>query len=379
MNDIVIDRIDTFGLEAPLEEPFGYAQAWVDNRSAVLVRVEASDGTVGWGECWRPVAGNKDIVDNFLADELVGKDPTQVERLYDHLYDVSRATYQSIVPLTSISGLDIALWDLKGRLAGEPISSLLGGRRRDAVRAYATGHYFAHSDVLDDQWAKIVPEAERNAAALGAIKLKTGFSLFGYGPDEDIELVERVRAAVGPDVTVMVDANYAYGRAEARRVGRALEDLDVTWFEEPVNPEDLDGYADLRSLLEVPVAGGECNPPYEYPRFFAANAWDIAQPDVCNIGGITPVRRITAQAREHGVEVVPHVWGTPIALAASLNLIGTLPGDPWLEFDRSPNPLREELSDHAFVPDDDGQVAIPTGPGIGIDLDEDAIDRYTVA
>lgn len=376
--ETTIDSVETIPVEAPLDEPFGYAQAWVENRVAVLVRIEASDGTVGWGECWGPPAGTKRVVDDLLAPTLLGEDPTHVERLYDRLYDIGRATYQTIVPLPAISGVDIGLWDLAGKLLDEPVSGLLGGRRRESIRAYATGHYFAHTDDLDTQYDHITAEAVENADALGALKLKTGLALIGYGPDEDIELVRRVREAVPRETTVMVDANYAYTRRTAHRVGRALEDLDVYWFEEPIRPEDIDGYAVLREALDLPVAGGECHTPAEFGRLFDVDGLDIAQPDVCIVGGLTPARRIAIRARDHGPDVVPHVWGTPIALAASLNLIGTLREEPWLEFDRSPNPLREELATDPFRPDSDGRVSIPDGPGLGIELDESAIEEYRI-
>lgn len=378
MNEPTVERVEAVGVEAPLEEPFGYAQAWVETRTATLVRVEASDGTVGWGECWGPVAGTRETVEEVLAPHVLGADPREVERLYDRLYDAGRATYQTVVPLPSISGIDLALWDLAGKLRGEPVATLLGGRRREAVRPYATGHYFPKTDDVETVYETVVDEARENAEALGAIKLKTGLSMLGYGPAEDVELVRRVREAVGPDATVMVDANYAYDRTDARRVGRALEDEDVLWFEEPVAPEDLEGYVRLSEALDVPVAGGECHTPAEFDRLFERGGLDVAQPDVCIVGGLTPARRIARRAYDHGVPLVPHVWGTPVALAASLQLISAVSGSPWLEFDRSPNPLREELSTDPFAPDDAGLVAAPDGPGLGVELDEGAIERYRV-
>ena len=370
-----IGSVEAIGVEAPLSEPFGYSQAWVSNRSAVLVRIEATDGTVGWGECWGPVAGTTAVVEEILGPHVVDENPLEVERLSDRLYDVGRATYQTTVPLHAVSGIDVALWDLAGKLQGRSVSTLLGGRRRGRVRPYATGHYFADTTHLDEQYDQITTEAEENARSFDALKLKTGLSLLGYGHEEDIELVRRVRKAVGDDVAVMVDANYAYDRTTARLVGRALADLDVRWFEEPIPPEDEAGYVSLARDLDVAVAGGECHTPAAFDRLLENGGLDVAQPDVCIVGGLTPARRIARRARDHGVPVVPHVWGTPVALAASLQLIATLEGRPWLEFDGSPNPLREELSSHEFTVED-RTVAVPDGPGLGIELDGDAIERY---
>jgi D-galactarolactone cycloisomerase len=378
MSDVTIDRVETVPLAAPLDEPFGYAQEWVTTRTALLVRIEATDGTVGWGECWGPVAGSRGTVDELFAPRLEGEDPRAVERLSDDLFDAGRAAYQSIVPLPALSGVDLALWDLAARLDGRPVSALLGGRRRERVRAYATGHYFRHGADLEEQYAVLAAEAEANAAALGAVKAKIGLQLLGYGPSEDVELVRRIREAVGDGVTLMVDANYAYDAGTARQVGRALETLDVSWFEEPVPPEDVAGYARLREALDVRIAGGECHTPWEFRRLFERGGLDVAQPDPCNVGGLTAARRVGSLAREHGVPVVPHTWGTAIALAASLHLVGTLPGRPWLEFDRSTNPLREDLTRNPIEPDDEGCVPIPEGPGLGVDLDLDAVERYRV-
>ena len=376
-DDVTVESVEAIGVRAPLDERFGYAQAWVTERTATLVRIEASTGTVGWGECWGPVAGTGEVVETVLAPHIVGENPLEVERLYDRLYDVGRATYQTIVPLLAISGIDVALWDLAGKLQGVPTSTLLGGRRRGSVRPYATGHYFKPVSDLDEQYARIAEEARGNADAFGAIKLKVGLDLLGYGPAEDVELVRRVREAVSSKTTVMVDANYAYDRRNARRVGRELEGLGVEWFEEPVRPEDFEGYADLRRTLDVAIAGGECHTPAEFDCLFDAHALDVAQPDVCIVGGLTPARRIATRAREGGIPVVPHVWGTAVAIGAALQLIATLDGQPWLEFDRSSNPLREELSTEPFVAED-REVPIPNAPGIGVSLDTDALDRYRV-
>jgi D-galactarolactone cycloisomerase len=308
---------------------------------------------------------------------IEGKNPLDVERLYEELYDVGRSSYQSVVPLPAISGIDIALWDLVGKIRDESVASLLGGRQRDSVRAYATGHYFKHEANLSEQYERITAEAEANAKKFGAVKAKIGLELLGYSPEEDIELVRRIRETVGSDTTLMIDANYAYDPGTARRVGRALEDLNAYWFEEPVPPEDIQGYADLRESLDVRIAGGECHTSYEFDRLFDAGAVDVAQPDLANVGGITAGRRIATQAAAHNIQVVPHVWGTPLAIAASLQIIATLNHRPWLEFDHSSNPLRTELMQGQFTICD-GCVTVPSGSGLGIEVDTDAIERYRI-
>ncbi len=373
---LTIDTVETIPLSVELDEPFGYSQAWVTERTGLLVRLTASDGTVGWGECWGPIAGTKETIDGFLAPRLVGRNPRNIEEIHDDLHQLSRAAYQSVIPLPAISGVDIGLWDLLGKVRGVSVTDLLGGRRREAVRAYATGHYFRDISELSEQYRLIAAEAAENADRFGAIKAKIGLQLLGYGSDEDVELVRRIREAIGPDATLMVDANYAYDRATAREVGRSLAELGVHWFEEPVDPEDETGYVALRDVLDVRIAGGECHPPAAFTRLFEAGGLDIAQPDICNVGGITAAKRVATLAQGAHVPVVPHVWGTPIALAASLQFIGSLYGSPWLEFDNSPNPLRTELATTHFAPDERGRVSIPKEPGLGVELEEAALERF---
>lgn len=378
MGDPTIDTVDTVALHSELAEPFGYAQSWVKDRTALLVRIEADDGTVGWGECWGPIWGTRETVDEFLGPIVEGRSPLAVERIYEDLYRQSRAAYQSVVPLPAISGIDIALWDLKGKLLDVPVHSLLGGARRSAVRAYATGHYFKHeANSPEEQYERITAEAERNAERFGAVKAKIGLQLLGYGADEDIELARRIRQAVGADTTLMVDANYAYDVGTAIEVGNELEALDAHWFEEPVPPERMDGYRHLREKLDLRIAGGECHTPAEFGRLIETGALDIAQPDVCNVGGLTAASQVRAVAQNKGVQVVPHVWGTPIAIAASLHFIATLAGRPWLEFDQSSNPLRDQLAIAEFDVDD-GRVGVPDGPGLGIELDQEVVEAYRV-
>ena len=239
---------------------------------------------------------------------------------------------------------------------------------------HSSFHYFRHTRDLESQHDAIAEEARANAEALGALKLKVGLSLVSHGAEADVELVRRVREAVGPEV----DANYAYDRLTAAEVGRELAALDVRWFEEPIRPTDHEGYAALRQELDVRVAGGECNTPAEFDRLLSMGTLDVAQPDVYNVGGLSPTQRVAARARDVGTPLVPHVWGTPIALAASLHLLSTLPHKCRLKFDRSANPLREYLASDFFVPDEEGHVTVPEGPGLGIELDEDAIDTYRI-
>jgi len=258
------------------------------------------------------------------------------------------------------------------------VSRLLGGRRRETVRAYATGHFFRDVDSLEAQLDAVRQEARTHVAAgFDALKLKIGLARhFPYGAEADLELVGAVREAA-PDARLMVDANHAYDVATAERVGRRLPGYDVHFFEEPIEP-DPRAYARLGRRLSVPLAAGEC---VAFERGFApyleGDALGHVQPDVTSAGGLTSTRRVASAARAAGVDCLPHVFGSAVALAASLQVVATLPGDPMLEFDRTPNPIREELAVDP-IRNDGSTVPVPGGPGLGVEVDRDTLERFRV-
>lgn len=375
-----IESVEAIPLRRDLDERFANAQKWIDSREYCLVRLTADDGTVGWGECWGPIAGNRELIEEYVAPRLQGRDPRDVEQIHDDLVFELRSSFHSYVPASVVSGVDIALWDLRGRVLGEPISRLLGGHRRDEVRAYATGHFFPDVDSFDAIRESVVEEARGHVdAGFTALKNKIGLSRhFPYGVEEDVELVRAIREAVGDDVRLMTDANHGYGRAEALRVARELEALDVHFFEEPLPPEDLEGYAMLERRGPVAIAGGESWAfREEFDEVLDRGAASYLQPDLTSAGGITSTKRIVSTADARNLQVLPHVFGSAVALAASLQVLATIPGDPMFEFDRTPNPLREELPSEPI--ENDGMVVpVPDGPGIGIEIDPDTLDRFRV-
>jgi D-galactarolactone cycloisomerase len=264
-----------------------------------------------------------------------------------------------------------------------PVYDLLGGRVRDRVAVYATGLYYTAGEFPDRLLAEAVGYVE--AGFLG-MKTKVG----GLPLAEDVKRVAAIRAAIGPDVQLAVDANQAYNAAAAIRLGQRLADLDLAWFEEPVDAHDLDGYLRVKAALPMAIAGGEVlRTRFEFKEFLTRNAFDIAQPDVVNVGGITEMQRVAALANTCGVLVNPHVWGSPVMIAATLHLAATLPScprarapqpfvqEPVMEFDRTPSALREELCERPFD-QEGGYVAVPAGPGLGIQVNEQVLARLTV-
>ena len=374
-----ITDIKTYVLDTALAEPFAYSQAWYDRRGACLVEIVGEDGNSGWGEAFGPARLTAPIID-YYKPLLIGEDALATERHWQNLYNRLRDHGQKGLAIEGLSAVDIALWDLKGRHLGQPVHRLLGGPLRHRVEAYATGFYRKrHGDPLD----YLVEEAhQRVAAGFKSIKLKLGF-----GMADDVRLCETVRRAIGPKIGIMVDANHAYDALGAIRLGKLIEPLDIAWFEEPVPPEDLDGYREVKAALAIPIAGGEAEfTRWGFRRLIAERLVDILQPDLAAAGGISETKKIADMANAFGVRVNPHVWGTGIALAASLQLIGALPHnppglhpiEPLLEFDQSEHPIRMAVIREPIV-QKEGWVAIPDGPGLGIEIDRTALAKYSAA
>lgn len=372
-----IAEVETRALHRELDERFANGQKWIDSREYCLVRIETADGVVGWGECWGPVAGNREIIDEYVEPWLTGKHVNDVEQIHDDLVFKLRSSYHSFVPSSVVSGIDIALWDAYGKSVGQPVSNLLGGRYRDEVQAYATGHFFRDVDEFEELRSIIAEEARSHVdAGFTALKQKIGLGThFSWGPEEDVRLVQAVRDEVGNEIDLMADGNHAYNLAEAKQVARGLDALDVRFFEEPVRPE-ANYYADLNEDVEISLAGGECWAYQQtFDQLFATNAIDYAQPDVTSAGGLTSTRRIATLADSANVQCVPHVFGSAIALAASLQVLATIPGSPMLEFDRTPNPIREDLAVDPITNEGDF-VPIPDEPGLGIQVDESVLETF---
>jgi len=374
---MIIKAIRTHILTAPLSQPFAYARAWYDTRTAMLVEIETDSGLVGWGECYGPARVNSAVVKE-IAPWLIGEDPLRTDHLWQSVYARLRDHGQKGVVIQGLSGIDIALWDIKGKHFGVPAHRLLGGPLRSEVRAYATGLYRRKSG---DPGKYLAEEAASYVAeGFGAVKLKVGF-----GIEEDAAMACAVRAAIGRDVALMVDANHAYDAVAAIRLGRMIEELDIGWFEEPVLPEDIAGYRAVKAAITIPVAGGEC----EFTRFgfrdlLASRAIDIVQPDTCAAGGLSECKKIADMAEAFSVRYNPHVWGTGIAIAASLQLLAVLPShtptslapvEPMLEFDRTEHPIRQSI---LVTPIEHigGVVRVPEGPGLGIEVDRKALARF---
>jgi D-galactarolactone cycloisomerase len=376
---MIITDVRTHILEARLSQPFAYSRAWYDTRTAMVVEIETDQGLIGWGECYGPAPITAAVV-KTMAPWLIGEDPLRTDFLWRTIYARLRDHGQKGVVIQGLSGIDIALWDIKGKHFGIPVYQLMGGPVRTEINAYATGLYRRKSG---DPLKYLAEEAaEYVAGGFKAVKLKVGF-----GVEEDAAVTRAVRDAIGPDVALMVDANHAYDAVAAIRLGRMIETHDIGWFEEPVPPEDVAGYKAVKAALPIPIAGGEC----EFTRFgfrelLTSRAIDIIQPDTCAAGGLSECKKIADMAEAFGVRYNPHVWGTGIAIAASLQLLAVLPShtptslapvEPLLEFDRTEHPIRQSLLMQP-IEHSKGIVRVPDGPGLGIEVDRKALALFAV-
>lgn len=385
-----ISKIDTYILRIPLgKERFYSSQCAFPERNSLLVRIETDSGLVGWGEGGQygpaePVAA---CVKYVLAPELVGKDARERGKLWNQMYALVRDFGPKGSYIEAISAIDIALWDITGQSVGLPIYMLLGGAFRKRVGAYATGCYYRGEDYLDykKNLDRLAEEAKNYwKAGFTCLKIKVGLLPI----EQDLERVRRIREAIGPQTKLLVDCNHAYNGFNAVKMGKELEKLGIIFMEEPVVPEDHDGYRMVRSKLNLAVAGGEAEyTRYGFERLINGACVDIVQPDLGVCGGFSEWQNILALAHSKHILAIPHVWGSGIALAAALQAIAATPAlphtanpvplqnEPVIEYDKNPNPLRDHLLEQNLV-FEDGYLHVPEGPGLGVTVDMERLEHY---
>jgi L-alanine-DL-glutamate epimerase-like enolase superfamily enzyme len=365
-----ITRIEPMVLEAPVKEPWRIGTAVYATMHAMLVRVETDEGISGFGEGlarFSPRAAAV-VVKDILTPVVLGQDPFTVELVWEKMYAVMRGRGHSKgFVLEAMSAVDIALWDIIGKALDRPLHHVLGSYGRTSLPAYASSLLF-----------KPTPELVREAEALAAqgfsgMKLK-----IGQGLEADLRNAREIRRAVGPQVRLMTDANCAYDTLDALDLGRRLEAEGVYWFEEPVAPENLEGYTKLAHALDMAIAGGETEfNRWAFKELLVRHAIDIIQPDIARAGGFTETRKIAALSSAFDVPVAPHTGaGSAVAVAASLQWAAALPNFLIFEYMYPPNPLREELLVEPLPPPKEGRVEVPQGPGLGIEVSEKALARF---
>ena len=373
---ITISKIETYVLKDTLEKSFFFSQWEYSERCICIVKITCSDGTYGWGEGYGPANILESGIE-FLKAQVLGENPLHNEVIWNKMYRKTLDFARRGVLVASMSAIDIAIWDIKGKLLNQSVGSLLGGVQRKYVVPYATGMYFTEKDNLTKDFeveAKLYLEK-----GFKAIKMKVGL-----GIAKDVNNVKHLRSIIGYDIKLMIDSNHAYTYTEALELSKKLEKYEISWFEEPVSPEFYEQYAELRQKTTIPIAGGEC----EYLRFgfhqlLKNKSVDIIQPDICACGGITEAKRIASLASTYGVDIVPHTWGSSIGIHVALHFISnleSLPGrmfspDFLLEFDQTENALREQLT-FPKLEMKNGKIQVPSSPGLGLEVNEDELHKF---
>jgi|SRR5665811_109184 len=344
--------------------------AYPPQAQTCLVKITTEDGTVGWGEAHAPLGpgATRTVVDEVLAPLLVGQDPLAIERHWEYMYGSQRlrghvAGYQ----MEAIAGVDIALWDLAGKLFDVPVYQLLGGPFITELPAYASGVPGATAE-----------ERAQNAAQFVSDGYTAVKASIGRGDiDSDLAGVAAIVDAVAVEADVLVDGHGAYSTDQALTVGRQLEALGVVWFEDPLPPEDIAGYVRLANALDMPVAAGEtaCT-RWQVQARLREGAFDILLPDVCRAGGISEGRRIADVARLHNVRWAAHVsMGSSIHVAAAAHLAAASGNFLIFEFSSTPNPIGDVLLQSSLHPKG-GVLHVPEGPGLGVTFDEDRLAEH---
>ena len=375
-----IEKVNTYHVRSDLAEPFGFSQFYYTQRENLLVEIVTESGLIGWGECYGPVRPAQAAIHNHIEPMILGRNPFDSESIWHSIWQryLDHARHGTF--MAAISGIDIALWDLKGQLTGQPLYRLLGGTTVDQVPCYATGHYFRQAG--EDVVLKAIIEEACDHAANGfkALKLK-----IGKNPVFDRRSIIDVRTHLA-DAILMADAKQAYNLNEAVGIARVLDENNYAFFEEPIAPHHYKDFTKLRTKLDLAIATGECEQTrYGFRSLVESGGVDILQPDLAFCGGVSEGLKIRALADSFGVSVTPHAWGTWIGFAAALHFHATAPPNPgrhenqlyFLECDNSENPVK----DRAFaekIEIRDGYAILPQKPGLGIAIDKSELRQFIV-
>ena len=383
--------IRTIALSYRCEPPYGSAGGMQARRGSLLVEIETDERVIGIGEAGAGGGATRDVIEKVLRPMLIGEDPLLIEALWQKMFARTRQYGRRGVVMNAISGIDIALWDIAGKVAKLPLYRLFGACR-DWIETYASGGFYQEGKGVDD----LAGEAEGyRARGFKGMKMKVGRNpstqthlrhlvdsagVCEVQPEEDIARVAAVRRALGPSAKLMVDVNCAWSPSFAIEMGRAFEPYKLYWIEEPVATDDIDGSARVAAALSTPIAGYETEIGlYGFRELITRGAVGIVQPDLAWAGGFSECRRIAALAQAHHRMVAPHSFAGAVLLAASLHFVASIPNGLILEFDQNPNGLRDELLKEPFREERDGTIRLLERPGLGIELDPAAIDRYRTA
>ena len=368
-----IREIRSAGLRGATPEGGWSNELRPDDCVHTLIAVHTDEGLIGLGSVFTHdglVRAALQVLEPLYRGETALEPERVSEKLHQHMFWLGRGGAIT----HAISGIDIALWDLFGKATGQPISRLLGGRYRDRVQPYAS--------LLMDEPAKLKDHLSQ-VREQGFRAFKIGWGPFGRrDAATDRAIVAAARDAIGPDAKLMVDAggsdaHWPNGYKWALNTAKMLADYDVTWFEEALHPDALEDSVRLREHSPVKIAGGEVLTRRQaFQPWLTAGALDIVQPDVTKVGGISEERRIAWMAQDHGIQFIPHGWNTAVGLAADLQLAAAIPTTDLVEY-LTGSPFIDEITVGGWTLDADGMLPISDAPGLGLELDREAVNRYT--
>lgn len=353
---------------------------------AAILRLETDDGLIGWGEGKNAAgsAGHYSTLVHLLNHEfgprLIGKDPADIRQIWEEFYNGVRAEKAAAaghsmpeiarrgLTLAAISAIDIALWDILGKADGKPVWQLLGGRKADRLPAYASGGW-AGVDKIGEQLQSYV-----DRGGFRAVKMRVG--AMDGAPRNSAKRVAAARKVLGPDIDIMVDAHGTNTVAEAKQFAHLVRDEDVFWFEEPVIADDKPGMAEVRAFSSTPIAAGESEATrFAFRDLAVMKAADIFQPDPAFCGGISEMMHIASLASAFNLRLAPHLWAGAPCFFAGLQVCAAASCSFTVEYSLGANPMIHELSREA-VSVSDGMIAVPDGPGIGLAMNERALEAY---
>jgi L-alanine-DL-glutamate epimerase-like enolase superfamily enzyme len=345
----------------------------------LVVRIETDEGIVGYGEVDTSPEVGKAVIDAAMSHStcyglreiLLGQDPFDIEQIWQSMYTKTLYYGRQGAVLHTMSGIDMALWDILGKATGKPIHKLLGGSFCDSVRAYASMLMPATVTEVRDRVRRYVEE--------GYTAVKLGYGPLGSNVKNDVALAAAAKEAAGQAVDVMIDIGRTYTFKQALQAAREFEQLDIYWMEEPLPPDDLEGYRRLCGSTSLRIAAGEADAArWVFRRLIWYCGIDIIQPDIARAGGLTEVKRIAYMAHEANRPCVPHAFRSGILVAACLQLLAAIPNSSFLEFSVSESPLLRDLLTEPLRAVR-GRVAVPQGPGLGVTIDETVLQKYRVS
>ena len=366
---MIITEIKVYLLQKQLSSSMRISRGGFSVRSHVIVEVQTDEGVTGLGEGVGDAYLIKAILEGQMGRLAIGLNPFDIETLRHKLIDNQVYLERKGSSICAASAIEMACWDIKGKALNIPVYQLLGGLYRDKIETYASDIYWEDNPKsMGDSAIRIANKGFRT------IKAHVGYK----SPRLDTERVKILREAIGNDINLMIDLNGGYSRLEAYQAAQLWEKFNLMWLEEPLNPNQIDAMADLRSRIQIPIAAGENEfRLHGFKELFDKNSLDVAMPDIARVGGLQETKNICSLAEAYGIPVSPHNYSSGILLAATIQLMASTPNTTLLEYDTSDNAVYEDLLIEPLKIED-SYVTVPSHPGLGVQLREDVLKKHAV-